>query len=741
MKKSLNTARLIAIAGLYIAIALVYLGRLVFFQVSGQDYYTMSTPSRTYTRTVAIQAQRGEICDRNGKKIVKNIYKYDIFFDYNTEPVDETEFNDMIIDTVRIAERLGDGEKISEPRISINVEASESGLSFSYVDGLFETARGRRLNKLLGELNVKEPGTDCEADSRALLLYYGILTRERIPDTSPAEYEYYYNYPYEVAKILFEYRLDMSLTDHSSVQPYQIGSDVSIETMSACEEKYSRGYLIKVRAEREYLYPGYASHILGFVKSIPGEQVEYYTSLGYPLDAKVGISGVEQAFEEYLRGQDGILAITEDEYGNILSTEVKKEPIAGQDVYLTIDMDMQIVAENALAENIFRIRSEANPDKPLTGEDASAGALNVLDRDTGEILAIASYPTYDLTTYSEDFAALSQDETKPYLNRALSGTYAPGSTFKVGVAVAALTEGVITEDTIIDAQGEYMYYASSGFTPRCWIYLLSGGKHGKINVVEAIQESCNYFFYEVGRILTIDKMNEYCRHYGLGESTGIELSERKGILAGPEYREENGLGQWSPGDTLQAAIGQSDNLFNPLQISSYISTILNGGVRYSCHLLKEVHEFGTNTITYSNSPKAVDSFELSPKILEIVKEGMKGVMDNGSAASVFSGYEISVGGKTGTAQVYEDKSDNGIMTAFAPFENPEIVVTCVIEQGSGGTEAGYAVKDVFDYYFGIGKWKPADEDETEDGENTQDESEIDGENNVIDDNNEQNEAE
>ena len=170
--------------------------------------------------------------------------------------------------------------------------------------------------------------------------------------------------------------------------------------------------------------------------------------------------------------------------------------------------------------------------------------MTVLDVNTGEILAIASYPTYNLATYSEDFSKLSQDENRPYLNRALSGTYAPGSTFKVGVAVAALTEGIITKDTIIDAQGKYMYYASSGFTPRCWIYLLSGKVHGKINVVQAIQESCNYFFYDVGRQLTIQKMNEYAKYYGLGEHTGIELNEKTGILAGPDYRNDNGLDEW-----------------------------------------------------------------------------------------------------------------------------------------------------------------------------------------------------
>ncbi len=699
MNKQFTTPRFVAIISLYAVIILVFLGRLLYFQVSGQDYYSMSTPSKTYTRTVVIQAQRGEIFDRNGVKLVANKYSYSVSLDYASEPKNNGELNEMILTVISSARIRGEEDKLIEPKYSMDIEVLSDGLSFSYPDGFFDTARGRRLTKLLGELNVDEAATPDE-EARALMLYYGILAKEYNEETE--EYEVFYNYPYSTAKQLFLIRLDMTLSDHSAIQPYTLAEDISIECITALTEKYSRGMIVTVDAEREYMYPGYASHILGRLGKISSSQIEYYTSLGYSLDAIVGQSGAEAAFEEYLRGQNGTMTITEDEYGNMISAEVTKEPVAGLDVYLTIDINMQIVAENALAENIFQIRENAT--EPLTGEDASAGGMTVLDVNTGELLAAASYPTFNLATFSEDFAALSQDENKPYLNRALSGQYAPGSTFKVGVAVAALTEGIIEKDTVIDTKGEYLYYASSGFRPRCWLYLKTQQTHGEISVVEAIQESCNYFFYDVGRQLTIEKMNEYGRYFGLGEPTGIELSEQTGILAGPEYRAENGLGQWSPGDTVQAAIGQSDNLFTPLQISSYIATILNSGVRYSCHILKEVREFGSEDAVISRTPSVASELEISDEILSTVKEGMKGVMDNGSAASVFAGYEISVGGKTGTAQVYTDKSENGIMTAFAPFDDPEIVITCVIEQGSGGTEAGYSVRDTFDYYFKIGKW-------------------------------------
>ncbi len=702
--KKQNYARLIAIGAIYALIVIVFIGRLLYLQVSGQDYYSMSTPTKTYTRTEVIEAERGEIFDRNGRPLVTNKYTRQISLDYKTRPQTQAEQNDLILDLVLRADNLNDGTTLVAPLPSLELTVTETGIEFTKPEGFESTSRGKRYAKLIDELNVDEDATVFE-EARTLMVRYGIMTQEKVDvGEEKLKNEYYYNYTYDTAARLFLYRLDMELSGFSAVQPYTLINNASLHLITSAVEKYPRGLIISTESSRVYNYPGYATHILGRVGKITSSNADYYKELGYSMDARVGIGGVEQAFEEYLHGTDGILTITEDAYGNTLSTEVTREPKAGLDVYLTIDIEMQMVAERALAENIMKIREDAKADdKPLSGEDAEVGALTAVHVETGEILAMCSYPTYNLATFSEDFATLNNDSRSPFLNRATSGRYAPGSTFKVGVAVAALLEGVIDEETIIDAQGEYMYYESANFTPRCWLYLMNGGKHGEIGVIEAIQESCNYFFYEVGRLLTIEKINEYGRHFGLGEATGIELPEQKGILAGPDYRNDNGLDKWSPGDTLQAAIGQSDNLFSPLQITSYISTVLNGGTRYSAHLLDEVRTYSGETVVKS-SPKVLDSFEITEEILGIVKEGMKGVMDNGSAASVFAGYEIPVGGKTGTAQVSDKKSDNAIITAFAPFDDPEICVTCIIEQGSNGTDAGYAVRDVFDYYFGVGKY-------------------------------------
>ncbi len=696
MKNNNNLWRIVSLGVFFAVVAIVYIGRLLYLQVSGQDYYSMSTPTVYYTRKVTVQAQRGEIYDRNGKTLVANEYTYDISIDYATKPSTGKGLNDLLVDIMTAAARTGD--ELVPPKSSLDITVLSNGLDFDYPDGFLETVRGRRYAKLVSQLNVDEDA-DANEEARALMVYFGIMSREMNDNTD--KYETFYNYTYPVAKELFLIRLDMELSGFSAIQPYVIAEDASLNLITSLEEKYARGFTVTTDYSRKYLYPGYASHILGRIGKIPAGQEDYYTELGYPLDAVVGISGVEAAFETYLRGVDGVMTITEDAYGNIVNTEITTEPIPGKDVYLTIDIDMQMVAEQALAENIFKIREEADPDKPLTGEDAEKGALTVLDVDTYEVLAICSYPTYNLATFNRDFAHLNSDELSPMFNRALNGEYAPGSTFKIGVSVAALSEEIITKETIIETKGIYTYYESANFTPRCWLYLMTDGQavHGEIGVVEAIQESCNCFFYEVGRLLTISKMNEYCRHLGLGQPTGIELPESTGILAGPDYRAENGLGQWSPGDTIQAAIGQSDNQFTPLQISVYLATVLGGGTRYNASMLYQVRDYATGEIIYDRTPVLADSIKISDDILETVKEGMRGVMDNGSAASVFSGYEISVGGKTGTAQVYTNKSDNGIMTAFAPFEEPEIVVTCIIEQGYGGTQAGYAVRDVFDYYF------------------------------------------
>ena len=687
--------RYIFLAAFFVVVSLIYTGRLIRYQISGRDTYIKENTVRNKYRYETIHAQRGEIYDRNGVPLVVNAYTYDIRLDGGSMPSAQRDKNATILSVLADAETAGEIDTFSSPDSPFIFFTMPDGASlhFEYAAEYFEnTSRKNKFYRLVSQLGCSEEST-AEETGAILMIRYGITQKDEDGD-------YVLAYDTDTAKLLLTLRLDMELSDFSAYTPYTLLRDVSLSLLTRVKESGVRGITPYTSATRAYTYPGYASHILGRLGKIQKGYVEYYTELGYPLDAIVGIGGAEEAFESYLHGEDGVLTIVEDGDGNIINQYVSKEPKAGSNVYLTIDIELQIAAEDALKNNIQYIVDKAVASgKPLSGEDAKTGALTALDSRTGEVLAMASYPTYNLATYSQDVGMLNNDETAPLFNRALSGLYAPGSTFKIGVAAAALTEGIITPKTIINDKGVYDFYST--YTPACWIYNQSRSTHGPINVTTAIQVSCNYFFYEVGRLLTIETMNKYDRAFGLGVPTGIELSERTGILAGPDYRNENGLGAWNPGDTLAAAIGQAENSFTPLQISVYMSSILNNGIRMKTHLLHKVEAFHTGEVLTTFTPQQMDGITLGEGVRDVVMDAMKSVTENGSAARVFRNYPIEMGGKTGTAQVLETKSDNAIFTAFAPFDNPEIVVTCVIEQGANGTDAGYAVRDVFDQYFGI----------------------------------------
>lgn len=708
-KKEANyTARLAFMALVFTVAAIYYVTRLAGIQIVNRSEYTASV-KRTYTRTVTIKAQRGEIFDRNGNRLVKNLYTYDLIFDYGSLSQTASESNEVILGVIKgLAETASE-----EKRVESNFPFLGSYPNLIFDEKLMSdekfAAKHVRALKALG-LYADADGDPIEytADElvHAIAKKYSLISEDKRGRITE-------NYDAETITELLRVRYDMAFAQFSSAEPYVFASDVDLTLITYIKEGSLRGVTFSESITREYVYPGYASHILGRVGPIHAEDLEYYSEKGYKMNAVVGISGVEEAFEEYLHGTDGTMLIEEDENGYIISQTVSREPIPGGDVWLTIDIDMQKAAEDGLAENIDYIVEKAlSTEGDLDGEDASAGAITVVEVGTGAVLAIASYPTYDLSDF--DYSELASDERSPMLNRALMGQYQPGSTFKIGIAAAALEEGIITPSTYITDLGRYTYYDENG--PRCWIYLQKGRTHGTINVIEAIRESCNYFFYDVGRQLTISTMNKYSRLFGLGESTGIELSEYTGILAGPDYRKEAGLGEWYPGDTLQAAIGQSDNLFTPLQLSCYTATLVGGGERYSAHLLDSVRKFYTDEVIYEYEPKKIGGVKLSESTYSTIMTAMKDVTENGSAARLFRNYPISMGGKTGTAQVSTKKSDNAIFTAFAPFDDPEIAATCVIEQGNSGTDAGYAVKNVFDCYFGLGEFAADASDDASNGE-------------------------
>jgi len=699
-------------AVLIIGFAVAFVIRLINIEVTGQGYTEDTSHADYRTRTETIQALRGEIYDRNGKPLVTNEYYYEIYLDAGSLSSKNARRNEVILTVLRDAEAYGQKDSFTLPEFPFLEIPNQSGteINYEYNSAYMNTVFGRRLSKLLLEITEEEELPKATEAIELLRERYGL-----VDDEGKALYSE------EEEAELFRVRADMELRNFSPAEPYTILKDVDLTLITRLGEDALRGVETRKVVKRVYGYPGYASHLLGRTGKIQAANAEYYKELGYPVNAVVGLTGAEAAFEEYLRGIDGEKTVIEDEYGNVIDEYVSKEPVAGCNVYLTIDIDVQIDAEHALKNNIDLIVAEAedrDADETCVGEDANAGALTLVKVDTGEVIAAATYPTYNLVTFDEDYDKLREDENAPLFNRALEGTYAPGSTFKPGVAAAALQEGVITPYTEFECKGEYDRYKETGFHPACWIWNMYKGRHGFLAVTEAIQVSCNCFFYETGLQLTIKNMNRYCKGYGLGQPTGVELAEKTGVLAGPEYREEHGLEAWTDGQTITAAIGQSDNLFTPLQMSVYVSTIINHGERYKAHFLYQVRSFYTNEIVKEAKPEIMDnSIELSDNVVTTVLGGMSKVIENGSAAQVFADYPIPIGGKTGTAQVKKTESDNAIFTAFAPFYDPEVAATCVIEHGSSGSMAGHAVKDTFTSYFTLDIQKDGDNEDNNEEDN------------------------
>ena len=421
-----------------------------------------------------------------------------------------------------------------------------------------------------------------------------------------------------------------------------------------------------------------APHVLGRVGQMSPEEWEVYQDRGYAMDETVGKDGAEGAFESYLHGTPGQKVLETDKDGRITGETNAVQPQAGRDVTLTLDRDLQAAAETALAGFLDR-----HP-------QATGGALVALDVRDGGVLAMVSQPGYDAASFSADYAALSQDEAHPLMNRAVQGLYAPGSTFKLVTAAAALEEGFLTPETQILDTGRYTYYKSP--QPQCWLYRQEGKTHGLETVSEAIADSCNIFFYDAGRRVGIDMLGQYARALGLGEKTGIELAgEQAGVVAGPEYTASVG-GTWYEGSVLSAAIGQENNRFTPLQLAHMVATLVGGGDRWQVHLLQKVA---------GEAPREkvrLGKVNLSPGNVAAIKEGMLAVTQSGSLAAAFQSLPVQVGAKTGSAQVDGEETSNAVLVCFAPYEDPEIALAVVVEQGGSGSSLGTVAAQVIQAY-------------------------------------------
>lgn len=704
-----RVARMTALGCFFVVCCLIYTCIFAVMELNSENIGGHRQDGTT-ERTVIVQAMRGQIYDRNGKPLVTNEYTYSLTVDYSVLPQDELSRNETLLKALEVLYTCGEGILFLDYRYPFSGVYPE--LTYSAVAEMPDsleydtlvaqlTSSGLRAKAIRGlksdGMTTKQAAEAFDADplsyvdATALLDYfldeYALLT----VDGETGELLYTDD---QIDRLLHIY-WGMEATGFSRANDYVMAEGVSMETIINEKELSLPGVGFSTTFARVYQYPGYASHILGQTGPIYAEDWEKYKELGYNMNAIVGISGCEAAFEAYLHGQDGVKVIVEDADGRVVNEYMKTEPVAGKDVYLTIDIDLQIAAEDGLAENVAYMQNTYGK------EDCKAGALTAIDPDTGEILACASYPSYDLSTFSADYNSLLADDALPLNNRALNGLYAPGSTFKPAVTAAALAEGVVSVNTQLECAGIYTYYKS--YQPKCWIYNSTSSatrQHGWITADDALRVSCNCYYYEVGRLLGIERMNHYCALLGLGQATGVELGEETGILAGPAWREANKQKDWMATDTIAAAIGQSDNAFTPLQLSVYISTLVNGGTRYSAHLLSCVHDISRRADVHVVEPEVVDELVLKEEYRQEIIYGMEQVITSSSSISSWmSDIPVTVAGKTGTAQIGGDSSDNGLFVCCAPSRNPEIVVTSVIERSGGGSCAALAASRVLEAYY------------------------------------------
>lgn len=656
MKKSRRSAwRVGAMAVLMIACVVWFSSTMLGLQITeGEEIRAEVQEEVSYTtKTQTSQGIRGSIYDRRGVPLVTSEPYYAVELQYTNW--DRSRADETLRITLSVLRSHG---------ITYTSSLPVGGTPLTYIrepDEEFYAYLDRR---------------EWDRTISAPALMQKLCARYRIPET----------YTTEDTLAVVGLRYDLEVHDFSPLNPVRLADDVERGTVAELALYDLPGIEIVTGETRSYRTT-YLAHILGRTGKIFAEDAGKYAELGYPADATVGLTGIELAYESVLRGKTGSVTRTYDNEGRLVAENVESEPEAGADVYLTIDMRIQKAAEDSLAVRIPQMRETEK------GAEAEGGAAVAIRVGTGEVLACASYPTFDLPLYMQYWKALENAEYAPLYNRATQGRYAPGSTFKMVTAIAALQEGIVEPGTIIRDEGVYTYYAPN-WLYRCWIYNDYGYTHGNQNVVTALQNSCNYYFYETGRLLGIARLDDYARMLGLGEKTGLEISEFAGILAGPEARAD---GHWYPGDTLLAAIGQSDNAFTPVQMANYVATLCSGGIRYRARLVGDVIAASGERLE-RNTPEVMAEMNLEAENLVAVLEGMRRVTEDGTASRIFEDYPVSVIGKTGSAQVQTGVA-NGVFVLAAPAEDPEIAIAVVVEHGGSGNNVAIIARDILDAYF------------------------------------------
>lgn len=655
MKSRYKSSRSTIAFILIFAVILGFATQLYKIQVRDTEYYKSQNNSlKSYT--IPIEAARGEIVDRNGNSLVTNRQGNSIILNAVYFPSTENNElrNKIIYELIKLFEK--NGEEYAQ---NLPLEFDKRG-NIRFTDDTLAIENMKSPDML----NLQHYAT-AENCFDAVLEKYEIKGYDRVTSLKIG------NIRYELTRLLFSYN-----------NPVTIAEDVSDKTVAEIKEEKSvyLGADVQVVAYREYANSTIAPHILGTVRKINAEEYEEKKNDGYKITDQIGESGIERAMEAELRGTPGELTITIDKDGNA-TEEVTKKPVQGNTVVLTIDRDLQVLAQNKLKAVCNKVSISS-----------SAGAVVVMDCNSGEVLAAASYPTFDLNDYYDKYSQLASNPRNPLWSRFALGTYAPGSTFKPVTACAALENGSISPSKTYVCEGKKEFF---GHPFKC----LRGVAHGTENVRTALRDSCNMFFYNTALDTGIDKIDEYATAFGLGQKTGIEIAESSGVLSSPDNKRASGR-EWRIGDTMLTAIGMSDNLFTPLQLANYCSTIANGGTRYQVHLVKSI--ISTSTGSVNEKAKSIeDTLDLSESTLDNVHSGMRLVATSGGPCLVFNQLKTKVACKTGTSEVKVNgvKRNNGFLITFAPYKNPEIAVSSVVELAGSGSETAEITASIIDYWY------------------------------------------
>lgn len=657
---------------LFCAVLCFYGWRMYDMQVLATD--TIASSDGTYTILTRVKADRGDILDRNGNELVTNRASYNLVFNnfvFDSSP----NKNDALLRLIETCDQIGIVYDDHFPVSASQPYCYEfDRISDSWKDYFKAYLSNRSL----------------DSDITAPLLMKELRRSYKIPE------EWEEEQARRVIGLRFELALRSGITNLSS---YVLVEDATEEELSAILELNIPGLSVETSSVREYATK-YAAHILGYTGAMSPEEWEVYQKEDYSMDAYVGRAGFEKAFEEYLHGTDGWLEQTIDSSGNIIAEHYRTAPQAGCNVESTIDLNLQQVAEDELEKAILELRANGISEGSKDGKDAQGGAVVVQKVKTGEVLACASYPTYDLNTFSAKYNEILQQQYQPLYNRALQATYPPGSVYKMSMTVAGIDSGVINRNTAIEDKGLFTKY--SGLSLACLAWTQRRTTHGMVTAAEALKYSCNYFFYVLGDMISLEAMDSTAAGLGLGEETGIELPEEIGRRANQETKAElydGSEGEWYRADQITAAIGQSENRFTPLQLCVYTSALANQGTRYRATFLSRVVSTDYRSLIYENTPKVMSKLDISQEAYEAYVEGMRLAVTGGTAYTYFGNYDIPVCAKTGTASHGSGGSDHGSFVCFAPMEDPEIAISIYVEKGAQGGNLGKIARAIMDVYF------------------------------------------